>query len=102
MYQMATVAMAQAASAIGTITRENPQTWVLKARKTMTDRLGVGTFHQKCEFVLKRGRDGILVAGAHVAVATVNDSATARRLSAMGAQGVMTDTIGLLVENPAL
>lgn len=71
----------------------DPTAWI--------DMLGVGTFHLNYQFALKRGLDGLLATGAQVAVATVNDPEIARRLLAMGAQGVMTDTIGLLNQDQA-
>lgn len=68
---------------------------------TRIDILGVGTFHLNYQFALKRGINGLLATGARVAVATVNAPETARRLLAMGAQGVMTNTIGLLGQDQA-
>ncbi len=71
----------------------DPKAWI--------DMLGVGTFHLNYQFTLKRGLDSLLATGAQVAVATVNDPEIARRLLAMGAQGVMTNTIGLLGQDQA-
>ena len=71
----------------------NPAAWI--------EMLGVGTFHLNYKFALKRGLDDLLATGAQVAVATVNDPDIARRLLAMGAHGVMTDTIDLLGQHQA-
>lgn len=58
--------------------------------------LGVASFHMNHGFALKQGLDAVLKSGAQVAVATVNDAAVARQLLALGAQGIMTDSIDLL------
>ncbi len=63
--------------------------------------LGVSTFHLNYDFALRQGLGKLLDAGAQVAVATVNDPQVARQLLALGAHGVMTDSIDLLHEHRA-
>lgn len=69
--------------------------------KACMEMLGVSTFHLNYGFALRQGIDRLLAAGAQVAVATVNDADIARQLLAMGAQGVMTDSIDLLRQHQA-
>ena len=62
----------------------------------LMDRLGVKGFHVNHPFVTPENLKLSLDAGAEIAVATVNDAATARRFLDMGADGIITDRPDLL------
>jgi glycerophosphoryl diester phosphodiesterase len=59
-------------------------------------RLGVNGFHVNGPYVTAGNLRPSLVAGAEIAVATINDAADARRFLEMGAHGVITDRPDLL------